>query len=372
MIKKYILKIIESFSSLIGSFLWRPYLISFWNTVEDYIPTLPRNILKNTMLFIMKSNAKDMQQLKEILEKQIMILAIDVVNICNANCWFCAYRYQNRPKRLISKELFEYAIQQFAGSGGGILDLTPVVGDPLIDKDLVNKIKYAKRMSEIKDIFIFTNLIALNNFNPTDLLLSGLDEINISTCIGSREMYKRVFGVDRYDSVKQNLENLLRENQRLGDRVKIKIHIKGEKPYRKIISSTDYQRILNPYGRNIAHIEEKFDNWTGILKESLENNAFKKTKPMTEPCGELYNGVVVFSNGDVGICYRRDLEAKLVIGNIYECSLEKIWKGKSLRLIRENWVKGYIPLICRKCSCYTSLSDFMVLNKLKILSVEHR
>lgn len=372
MIRKYALKFIESFASLIISILWRPYLISLWNTIEVYIPNLPRNILKSTILFVMKLNVKDMQKLKEILEKQIMIMAIDVVNICNANCWFCAYRFQNRPKRYISKELFEYAIQQFAGSGGGTLDLTPVVGDPLIDKDLINKIKYAKSMKEIKDIFIFTNLIALNNFNPTDLLSSGLDEINISTCIGSREMYKRVFGVDRYDSVKQNLENLLRENQRLGNTVKIKIHIKGEKPYRKILSSTDYQRISNLYGRRIAHIDEEYDNWAGILKESPENNTFKKMKSMTEPCGELYNGIVVFSNGAVGICYRRDLEAKLIIGNIYESSLEKIWKGKSPRLIRKNWVKGYIPLMCKKCSCYTPLSDFMVLNKRKILKIDHK
>ena len=150
-----------------------------------------------------------------------MILTIELTNICNAKCKFCAYRYQKREKNTISDELFKNAVCQFAGIGGGTLNLTPIVGDPLIDKNLISKIKYARKMKEIEHIFFFTNLIGLSNFDINDLLLSGIHKIHVSVCIGSREMYTRVYGVDKYDSVMQNLDSLLKENRRLGDRVKI-------------------------------------------------------------------------------------------------------------------------------------------------------
>lgn len=77
---------------------------------------------------------------------------------------------------------------------------------------------------------------------------------------------------------------------------------------------------------------------------------------MSEPCQELYNGVIVFANGDVGGCWRRDIEGKLVIGNIYDNSLNDIWKGKNIRIIRQNWIDGKIPDVCKNCFAYEPLS----------------
>jgi molybdenum cofactor biosynthesis enzyme MoaA len=151
----------------------------------------------------------DVHQLKKIAENQITTLSMENTNICNANCSFCAYRHQKKSKLFMSNELFQKSINQFAKSGGGALIITPVVGDPLIDKDLINKIVFTKKMKEIKYIFLFTNLIELDKFNLTNLLSSGLDEINVSICIGDKEMYKRLFGVDKYSTVIKNLDNLL-------------------------------------------------------------------------------------------------------------------------------------------------------------------
>jgi radical SAM protein with 4Fe4S-binding SPASM domain len=336
--------------------------MSFWKSIRNYLPPSVRDFIGHSTVSILNLDTmRNVQQIKDMAEKQITTLAIGNTNICNANCQFCAYRYQKRPKRLMSNELFKQSILQFAETGGGALLITPVVGDPLLDKDLINKIRFTKKIKEIKYIFLFTNLIGLNEFNITDLLSSGLDEINISICIGGREMYKRLFGVDKYSIVIKNLENLLMENRRLGNKIKLHIHLRAEKPYSKTTSNPDYQHLTKEYGRNLFHIDAEYDNWTGIIaKNNLpKDNEFKKIQNLSEPCQELYNGLIIFPNGDIGCCWRRDIEGKLVIGNIDENSLNDVWKGKNIQTIRQNWIGGTIPDICQNCFAYEPLSVFL-------------
>ena len=74
-------------------------------------------------------------------------LVTGVTNICNAKCSFCAY-----PKVVANKTLqtgimpfdvFKKAVDEWAVVGGQSLDLTPVVGDPLVDPGLLEKVDYA-------------------------------------------------------------------------------------------------------------------------------------------------------------------------------------------------------------------------------------
>lgn len=366
-------------SSLVGFFLWHPSIagvrLALWDIAEHHkhhIPPRLRELLRHVAFLIARPRARDLRHLKEILEHRIMILAIELTNICNANCRFCAYRHQRRPKGVMSSELFEYAIHQYAEAGGGILNLTPIVGDPLVDASLVSRIKFAKQIKQITSIFLYTNLIGLDSFDPRDVLSSGLDRINISTSIGSKETYARTFGVDRYDSVMRNLETLLGENRRLNDPVKVTVHVRADKTHDQITSSPVYRRIRRQYGRAVCHIDDQYDNWTGLIEEDdlPHHHAFPHLENMSEPCAELYNGMIVFLNGDVGICWRRDLEAKLVVGNMRDSSLKDIWRGERVRTIREQWVEGNIPTICRKCYCYTPLSRFMVYSGSRILSMQ--
>jgi radical SAM protein with 4Fe4S-binding SPASM domain len=186
-------------------------------------------------------------------------------------------------------------------------------------------------------------------------------------------MYMMMFGVDRYDSVMQNLETL-RANRRINDRLKVTIHVRADKPYDRTTSSPTYRRIVKRYGRGACHIECQYDNWTGFINEGdlPRHHTFAHVRDISEPCSELYNGMIVFLNGDVGICSRRDLEAKLVIGNIHESSLEDIWRGEKLHTIRNQWMKDNIPTICRRCCCYTPLSRFITYSRTGISRMERK
>ena len=338
---------------------------------KHYFPVNVRQLLGYAAFSVARPNPKGMRRLKGVLEQHIKSLSMEVTSICNANCQFCGYKHQKRPKEIMSNALFRYSIGQYVDVGGGRLDLTPIVGDPLVDKGLVDKIRFAKQ-KEMTYVSLFTNLIGLGSFNLRDFLSSGIDEINISTCFGGRKMYARIFGVDRYDAVMHHLDSLLQENRRLGNRVRIIIHLKGDKPYRQMTSSPEYRRICKLYGRNICHIDDQYDNWTGLVEEDdlPKHHTFRKVQNISEPCSELYNGMIIFANGDVGVCWRRDLDAKLVLGNIHESSLKEMWRGERLHTIREKWVKGIPPVVCRRCYCYSPLSRYLAMGRFSILSME--
>src|SRR4029077_10249148 len=68
-------------------------------------------------------------------------LVTGVTNICNAKCTFCAYPKVVANKTLqtgvMSFEVFKKAVDEWAAMGGQSLDLTPVVGDPLVDPGIL-------------------------------------------------------------------------------------------------------------------------------------------------------------------------------------------------------------------------------------------
>ena len=121
-----------------------------------------------------------------------MSFSIELVNTCNADCTFCAYRYQKRPKGIISDEIFKRAVDQYCLIGGGKLELTPTVGEPLIDPHLLQRLRYAGSKNEIREIGFFSNLLLLHRFNIKEFLTSGITNIRISACIKDEETYRNL------------------------------------------------------------------------------------------------------------------------------------------------------------------------------------
>lgn len=258
-----------------------------------------------------------------------------------------------RPKYILSNERFKFFLDRYVEYGGGELKFTPIVGDPLVDSNLIDKIKMAKVTGKINHLYLYTNLIGLDKFDIKEFLLSGIDRIYVSTCIGSRTMYKKLFGVDKYNLVWGNLLRLVSNNAELDNEVKIDVILRYEKPHRKLFTSFEYEE-LESYGIE-PRVVENYDNWCGLIrKEDLpKGQVFREVEDMSKPCSLFYKGLIILNNGDVGACWCRDLEAKLVVGNVYKQSLGEIWNGERMNKLREDWWEGKIPTICKNCYQYT-------------------
>jgi len=310
-------------------------------------------------------------RLIQAVESRASRVAIEVTNLCNANCSFCAYRYQQRSVGIMSNDTFHAFLEKYIEYGGGELKFTPLVGDPLLDKSITEKIEYARRFKEITHIYTYTNAIGFQHIDIERFLNSGINEVQISTCIGDQDMYRRIFGVNKYHVVIDNIERLLTQNNSLGKKVTIGLSIRGDKPYERIWSSPDYIKIARLYGSAIPILDDAYDSWSGMIKKAdlPIGQAWRKVskKKKNEPCSLLYKGLLVLGNGEVNACWARDMEATLLVGNINDESIDEIWKGDKLRSLREKWSQGELPDICKKCNQYSSLSDYLTDNSIKIL-----
>lgn len=294
-------------------------------------------------------------------------LTVETCNICNANCIFCAYRYLSRPKQIMSDAVFSKAIDDFVACGGGDVLLTGVVGDPLLDPDIADRIRYCRAKKSIGEILLVTNCINLHNVGVASLLTSGVSGVGISTTGFDREMYERIFRSPRYEKMKQNVLALLRANHEMGKPIRVSINLRIDKPVAEVVNLPDFQEV-----RQLADSVGAtfyFDNWAGKIKqEDLTGNMKLRPRwlhPLRrfEPCRFLYSGIVVLVDGSIVMCGCRDLDGRseLYLGNIREMSLAEAYHSPYLRRLRHRWLNaGEIADICRDCLLYSPRTCLMV------------
>lgn len=333
--------------------------------------SIVRKIAKG-MVEIIPLTKIELKFLESILEKRFLNFGVEPTNLCNARCPYCAYRFSKKPKKTMSLELYEKVIKQYDSLGGGGINLTPTIGEPLLDKTIIDKIKMTKKHPNISNILFYTNLLNLNNFDVKELLSSGINRISISTAIGSKEMYSRLFGVDKYDLMFANLIKLLEENKDLKNPVNIILALRFDKTF-DVANNGDYKRILGLIDRKkITQLpnERGYDNWGGVIgkKDLPEKAIFRQSKSeRIQPCRELYRRINILADGEVNFCICRDFNYEMTIGNINSDSLLDIWRGNGLKKLRNDWKAGRnIPEICRNCSNYRPLSKFLEKSRINI------
>jgi MoaA/NifB/PqqE/SkfB family radical SAM enzyme len=295
-------------------------------------------------------------------------LMANVTNICNAKCSFCAY-----PKVVANKTLqtgimpfdvFKKLVDEWAAVGGQNLDLTPVVGDPLIDPGLLEKVDYAVNRARIKNVMLTTNAILLNRNGIYKRLIDlGIGGVFISTQGASREAYEKVYGVKRYDEVISAIRNLLEYNRAKGEPARIVIRFRNAEKPSQIIRSKDFIQNIKPYLSEKVRINftVDFDNWGGTIQpaDMIGFMRLRRLPPRLDvPCQALF-GFAVRHDGSVRLCgcrfTRTDLD-DLVVGNIREKSLEEISKGEEAWKIIKGFYFGKRPEACAGCTVYNPIN----------------
>ncbi len=289
-------------------------------------------------------------------------VSLEPTNICSANCTFCGYKYLERKKGIMDSALYQPLVDDIIEIGSSELKLTPIVGDPLCDRNILDKIEYASSKKHFSTISMTTNLINLHLFDMERFVNSGVSEITISTCVANSEMYRRIFGVNAYEKVIGNIKALISANNKCGKTININIALRNDKPARNTLKSPEYKELV-AIGAKINFLWDEYDNWLGLIKiEDLpRGNSYRVIKSRTAPCSQLYAGFIVGYDGNINICRCRDLNMELSVGKYPADSLRDTWYGSKLIRLRENWVRGHLPGICRNCLQYTSVYDHPLL-----------
>jgi len=341
---------------------------------EHYLRASTRRLSLRARLADLVCRLMPQGAFRRMMESQFINFGLETTNICNANCTFCGYRFMERPKTVMPWEVFERAVNEFVAHGGGSINFTPTVGDPLVDKRIVEKLEFVGSKPEISSVMLYTNAILLSRFDLKRILTSGLTRLAMSTYVGSREGYLHYYGKDKYDQVIGNMIAVASLNQKLGKPVRITLHLRADREEANWRETEAFQTLAGLIGEENMTFLYSYDSWSGrIAPEDLPKGCDMETPLSVEekkasPCFELYRRMHILADGNVGACICTDIESEIKIGNVYESSLEEIWNGQKLKEYRSNWTQGKIPDCCVSCTRYMGLDEFIAGNRKRILT----
>jgi len=286
------------------------------------------------------------------------IASFQVANICNASCIFCAYPISKMKKGVMKYETFKKALAKVLWNCKDLktIDLTPTVGDPLIDMNLFEKIGLSKDLN--LNVVLTTNGILLYKYFQ-NIIDSKLDQIFISLPSFDNEDYKEVYGVDYCDLLKHGLAELLNKKS---NKLHVHLRFRNKISPSKIIKSKFFQDFIKPnLNKNVSfNFTANFDNWGGTIKNLPKDMKMKPVlSSLKTPCLGLSSVAVLF-DGKIRACGCRFIETDnddLVIG-----SLSDEWKDIELnrRKLINDFKLGKRPKTCQNCSFYNPNSKINI------------
>src|SRR3954468_16266815 len=116
------------------------------------------------------------------------IVQIESTNICNAKCVFCPRDEMHRRQGVMDFDLFRKIVDECATLG-----ITHVrvhnYGEPFLDKQLVEKVRYAKSKG-IAEVGMISNGSLITEDIARGMIEAGLDAINISVDAGGKDVFE--------------------------------------------------------------------------------------------------------------------------------------------------------------------------------------
>jgi radical SAM protein with 4Fe4S-binding SPASM domain len=323
------------------------------------------------------------------------VLYIETTNRCNLRCKGCIlYRGNWEPDRDISLAEVKRITDQLP-------DLEQVylhgIGEPLLNKELPAIIGHLKS----RNVYVLfnSNGILLNSQRQQSLIAAGLDELRISLDAASSKGYEKIRNSNAFDDVVENLKSfvVLQKRQQvwspklslwfLGTRDNI-AELPGFVALGADIGIEDVylQRLVyfqddEGYGvaRAAKTLQDSADGSAELIQESQELaaklgirfNASGRSRPVESLQGQAQDRLpwhkcyrpltlmYVTANGNVLPCCISPFATvdydSIVLGNVFESSLEQIWSGSKYKNFRKQHQSATPPKSCRGCGVQWSL-----------------
>lgn len=265
-------------------------------------------------------------------------LAIETVSDCNAKCIMCPSVSRTRQKGVMSLEVHSMIVDKVAECGAPISSITHAgLGEPLLDKTLVDKIKYEKRVFKKAQVIVYTNASLLDEKKGRELISAGLDVLSISLNAFTKETYETVMNLP-YERTYNNILKFLELIKSTDSPVKVHVSlIPTEFHSEKEIK--DFRHYWA--GRVDAVIVPPLIGWGGFI------NINKKSK---WPCRYIWESLVIDWNAMVKMCCE-DYDTQYPLGNLKTQSPMEIYNSLRMQKQRKDQMNGNFqwPVICQNC-----------------------
>ena len=258
---------------------------------------------------------------------------LEITNGCNLNCPFCI---KNKRKITnITYDNYKYIIDKIKNYTQSIY--LHILGEPLMHKDIVKFINYAK--SNNIDTCITTNGYLINNIKDN----KNIKRLNISL-----HSYNEIYNI----TLSNYLTNIFNVIDSIKDTTYITLRLWVNNKYTKDIINY----INNRYNLTIKDIKKdaktkimpniQIDTFHEFIWPDLNNSYYSKEGT----CKGLIDHIGILSDGRIIPCCL-DTEGILSLGNIYEDNLDDIINSDRVKKMIEGFKKDYkCEELCRHCS----------------------
>jgi len=261
------------------------------------------------------------------------IVQIESTNQCNAKCVFCPRDDMARPQGIMDMALFQKIADECATLGIGHIRMHNY-GEAFMDRQLVEKVRYAKRLG-IPEVGLISNGSLITEAAARGMVDAGLDAINISVDAAGKEVFESTRLNLSYDKVIANVERLIRIRDEAGKR----------RP--KLILSFVRQNNSAEEQSFIAHWRTKADkihitdlhNWAGTLNHESDVNF---------PCYRPWLTFTVLWDGRASLCCA-DFDGREILGDLRTSTIREIWNSKPYLRARQAHLDHGGPSVCQSC-----------------------
>lgn len=295
---------------------------------------------------------------------------IDICNLCNFKCVFCPtsdrklLKQVGRPSGMMSLDEFKKIVDGLTCFPGRI----PVLclhkdGEPLLNKNVVEMVRYAKDKDISGNIEITTNGSRLTRSVAIGLIEAGLDSIRISIEHVSDDGYKKVTqNYSKFSVVVENVKVLFEEKKRRRSKMKVLVKIidaglskEEKKLFYKIFSPiSDVCRVEGIMGWSDSSMKD----FTLGLKPAVGMDGVTPLKEKRIVCPEPFKMMAINFDGTVSPCCD-DWTWGLKMGNALTASPVDIWNGKDMNKLRMAHLNGCKDQFkaCANCQYMQGVTD---------------
>ncbi|MEX0764802.1 MAG: radical SAM protein [Nitrosopumilaceae archaeon] len=285
-------------------------------------------------------------------------LDIETTNICNLACPMCSRTIQINDGTYVdigtmSMDIYKKIIDEGAENGLCAVKLN-YLGEPLADRYIVDRIKYAKARGIIEVMFN-TNASLLTEEKSIQLLEAGLDSIFFSVDGILPETFNKIrIGTD-YETVVTNIKNFVRiKNEGNYKHVQTRVSMVVLPGMEK--EAEEYTKFWLPILGQVGFGEWVDHRGKGTTKDDHSREIIYDDYNPDFVCAQPFQRMFIMYDGVCTPCCP-DVSRGYVVGDIKNQTIKEIWHGERYGRLREAQINGrYRDIdICR--SCYMPFSQ---------------
>ena len=284
-------------------------------------------------------------------------IQIESVFACNASCVMCpVHAPSERKKGVMKLELFKVIIDKLEPYKEKInkVDLWGL-GEPLMDKKLDLKIKYAKEKG-FKGLAIATNVELLDGETAIKLFKAGLDTIIFSIDGIKKETHEGIRVDLNFERVRENAERAIALRNKGGYATRFVVRfIRQERNHDEWEAYHKYWAARISKDKRDIIIRYDVHVWGGEIENMGETKKMPKI-PAKVPCHHLFDRLMVLHDGTVPMCCSDMHHASHRFGNVRDSSPIEVFNSNIVKRYRDIHKSGkrLSMKICSDCTILES------------------